>query len=126
LLDFLKELLHAHHYSAFRGRSPRGRDHPHWQSLHRIARKDDGILRPQAWLRLKGIRDIVSGLIVLTLMVTTNPRTVGIAFLVQSLTAFGDMSNVLGSGGSKQAAFSIHGATFTVMVVAGLFLINIF
>jgi hypothetical protein len=40
-------------------------------------------------------------------MLTTNPR-VGIAFLVESLTAFGDMSNVLGSGGSKQAAFAIH------------------
>jgi hypothetical protein len=51
---------------------------------------------------------------------------VGIALLVESLTAFGDMSNVLGSGGSKQAAFSIHGVTFAVMVVAGLFLINIF
>jgi hypothetical protein len=80
----------------------------------------------RAWLRLKGIRDIVSGLVVLTLIVTTNPRTVGIAFLVESLTAFGDMSNVLGSGGSKRAAFSIHGATFAVMVITGLFLVDIF
>ncbi len=80
----------------------------------------------RAWLRLKGIRDIVSGLVVLTLIVTTDPRTVGIAFLVESLTAFGDMSNVLGPGGSKQAAFSIHGATFAVMVVTGLFLIKVF
>jgi hypothetical protein len=80
----------------------------------------------RAWLRLKGIRDIVSGLIVLSLMLTTNPRTVGIALLVESLTAFGDMSNVLGSGGSKQTAFSIHGATFVVMVVTGLFLIHVF
>lgn len=79
----------------------------------------------RAWLRLKGVRDIVSGLIVLSLMFATNPRTVGIAFLVQSLTAFGDMANVLGSGGSKQAAFSIHGATFAVMVVTSLFLIGI-
>lgn len=79
----------------------------------------------RAWLRLKGIRDIVSGLIVLTLIVTTNPHTFGIAFLVQALTAFGDMLNVLGSGGSKQAAFSIHGATFAVMVVTGLFLIGV-
>ena len=79
----------------------------------------------RAWLRLKGIRDIVSGLVVLTLVVTTNPHTVGIAFLVESLTAFGDMSNVLGSGGSKQAAFTIHGATFAVMVVTGLFLIQV-
>jgi hypothetical protein len=79
----------------------------------------------RAWLRLKGIRDIVSGLVVLTLIATTNPHTTGIAFLVESLTAFGDMSNVLGSGGSKQAAFSIHGATFAVMVVTGLFLIQV-
>ena len=80
----------------------------------------------RAWLRLKGIRDVVSGLVVLTLILTANPRTVGIAFLVQSLTAFGDMANILASGGSKQAAFSIHGVTFAVMVVTGLFLINIF
>lgn len=79
----------------------------------------------RAWLRLKGIRDIVSGLVVLTLILTTDSRTVGIAFLVESLTAFGDMANVLGSGGSKQAALSIHGATFTVMVVTGLFLIRV-
>ena len=59
----------------------------------------------------------MSGLIVLTLMQTTDTRTVGIAFLVESLTALGDMSNVLGSGGSKQAAFSIHGVTFAVMVI---------
>ena len=80
----------------------------------------------RAWLRLKGIRDLVSGLLVLALMLTTDARTVGIALLVESLTAFGDMSNVLGSGGSKQAAFSIHGVTFAVMVVAGLFLIHVF
>ncbi|ACO31534.1 MULTISPECIES: DUF4267 domain-containing protein [Acidobacterium] len=80
----------------------------------------------RAWLRLKGIRDIVSGLVVLSLMFTTNPRTVGVALLAESFTAFGDMCNVLGSGGSRRAAFSIHGVTFAVMVVAGLFLINIF
>ena len=80
---------------------------------------------PRAWLRLKGIRDIVSGLVVLTFVLTTNPRTVGIALLVESLTAFGDMSNVLASGGSKQAAFSIHGVTFAVMVITGLFLIQV-
>ena len=49
----------------------------------------------RAWLRLKGIRDIVSGLVVLTLMMTTDTRTVGIALLVLSLVALGDMSNIL-------------------------------
>lgn len=79
----------------------------------------------RAWLRLKGIRDIGSGLVVLTLMPTTDARTVGIAFLALSLIALGDMSNVLWSGGSKSKAFSIHGLTFALMVVVGLFLIHV-
>jgi len=35
-----------------------------------------------AWLRLKVIRDVVAGLAVLTLMLTTDSRTVGIVLLV--------------------------------------------
>jgi hypothetical protein len=80
----------------------------------------------RAWLRLKGIRDIGSGLVVLTLMRTTDPRTVGIALLALSFIAFGDMCNVLFSGGSKSTAFSVHGITCTVMIVVGLFLIHVF
>jgi hypothetical protein len=79
----------------------------------------------RAWLRLKGIRDIGSGLVVLTLMLTTDARTVGIALLVLSLVPLGDMSNVLWSGGSKSTAFSVHGVTCAVMVVVGLFLIHV-
>ncbi len=43
-----------------------------------------------AWLRLKGIRDVASGVAVLTLMLTTNGRTVGILLLVLALIPFGD------------------------------------
>jgi hypothetical protein len=78
----------------------------------------------RAWLRLKGIRDIGSGLVVLTLMMTTDSRTAGIALLVLSLVALGDMSNVLWSGGSKSMAFSVHGMTGAVMIVVGLFMIH--
>ncbi len=78
----------------------------------------------RAWLRLKGIRDIVSGLVVLTLMLTTDARTVGIVLLVEAIVPLGDMSNVLGSGGSKSTAFSVHGLTCAVEVVVGLFLIH--
>ena len=78
----------------------------------------------RAWLRLKGIRDIVSGLVVLTLMVTTDTRTVGIALLVFAIVPLGDMLNVLASGGSKSTAFSVHGVTCAVMLVVGLFLIH--
>jgi hypothetical protein len=78
----------------------------------------------RAWLRLKGIRDVVSGLVVLTMMLTTDTRSVGIALLVEAIVPLGDMSIVLGSGGSKSKALSIHGVTCAVMLVVGLLLIH--
>ena len=80
----------------------------------------------RAWLRLKGVRDIASGLAVLVLMLTTDSRTVGIVLLVFAVIPFGDMSNVLASGGRKVTAFSVHGLTCAVMLFAGLLLIHAF
>ena len=77
-----------------------------------------------AWLHLKGVRDVASGLAVLTLMLTTNNRTVGILLLVLAFIPFGDMSNILVSGGRKATAFSVHGLTCLVMLFAGLLLIH--
>jgi hypothetical protein len=76
----------------------------------------------RAWLRLKGIRDIAAGLVVLTMMLTADSRLVGMAILVEAVIPFGDMSIILGSGGSKSKAFSIHGITCAVMLVVGLLL----
>jgi Domain of unknown function (DUF4267) len=59
----------------------------------------------RGWLRLKGIRDAVSGLVVLTMMLTADWRFVGIALLVLPIIPLGDMSIILGSGGSKSRAF---------------------
>jgi hypothetical protein len=78
----------------------------------------------RAWLRPKGVRDVVAGLVVLTIMLTADSRLVGIALLVYAIIPFGDMSIVLGSGGSKSRAFSIHGVTCAVMLVVGLLLIH--
>jgi hypothetical protein len=78
----------------------------------------------RAWLRLKGIRDVAAGLAMLTLMLTTDSRTVGIILLVFAIIPFGDMSNILLSGGRKATAFSVHGVTCAVMLVAGLLLIH--
>jgi hypothetical protein len=78
----------------------------------------------RAWLRLKGIRDVVAGLVVLTMMLTAGTRSAGIALLVEAIIALGDMSLILGSGGSKSYAFSIHGVTCAVMLVVGLSLIH--
>ena len=78
----------------------------------------------RAWLRLKGIRDVASGLVVLTMMLTANNRTVAMVLLVFAIIPFGDMSNILGSGGSKLKAFSVHGVSCAVMLVVGLLLIH--
>ena len=78
----------------------------------------------RSWLRLKGIRDVASGLVVLTMMLTADSRLVGIALLVEAIIPLGDMSIILGSGGSKSRALSIHGVTCAVMLVVGLLLIH--
>ena len=78
----------------------------------------------RAWLRLKGIRDVGSGLVVLTMMLSADRRWVGIALIGFAIIPLGDMSIILGSGGSKSAAFSIHGLTCVVMLVVGLLLIH--
>ncbi len=76
----------------------------------------------RAWLRLKGIRDVGCGLLVLTLMLTVDSRSLGIVLLALAIIPFGDMSIILMSGGSKSKAFSIHGLTCAVMLIVGLLL----
>jgi hypothetical protein len=78
----------------------------------------------RAWLRPKGIRDVASGLVVLTMMLTAGSRSVGIVVLVFAIIPFGDMSIILSSGGSKSKAFSVHGVTCAVMLVVGILLIK--
>ncbi len=78
-----------------------------------------------AWLRLKGIRDVGSGLVVLTLMLAADRRTVGIALIAFAVIPLGDMCIVLASGGSRSAAFNIHGATCAVMLATGLLLVHV-
>ena len=78
----------------------------------------------RAWLRLKGVRDIAAGLVVLAMMLAADKRSVGIALLVEAIIPFGDMSIILGSGGSRSRAFSIHGVTCAVMLGVGLLLIH--
>lgn len=71
------------------------------------------------WLRLKGIRDVAAGLLVLALMVRGEAQLVGIALLVDALIPLGDMSLILSAKGSTRAALSIHGVTALLMIAAG-------
>ena len=61
----------------------------------------------------------------LTLMLTTDSRTVGILLLVFAIIPLGDMCNILVSGGRKATAFSVHGVTCAVMLFAGIWLIHV-
>jgi len=75
------------------------------------------------WLRLKGVRDVVSGMLILALMMWSSPHVVGIALLVASMTPLGDMTLVLCARGSTKLAFGMHGLTAAVMVAAAIVLI---
>jgi hypothetical protein len=76
-----------------------------------------------AWLAVKGARDIVSGLFVFLLMANGSPRPLGEFLLVASLIALSDAATVLRSGGSRTAAFGIHGLTAMVLIAVGATLI---
>jgi hypothetical protein len=94
----------------------------------RAAASGFGLPPPEAgpniawWLRLKGIRDIVSGLTVLTFIAWSSPKTVGLFLLVAALIPIGDMLTVLAAKGSAKSAFGIHGLTASLMLLAGMWL----
>ena len=72
------------------------------------------------WLRLKGVRDIASGLAVLAFMVWGTPFGVGIILLAEAFVPVGDMLVILGAKGSAKSAFGMHGATAVVMVFTAI------
>jgi hypothetical protein len=76
------------------------------------------------FLRVKGVRDITSGLVVLALLGARQPRLVAIGLLVESVIPMGDALIVLGSGGSPAIAVGVHGATAAVMVAAAAALLR--
>ena len=72
------------------------------------------------WLRLKGVRDIVSGLAVLAFMAWGVPREVGLLLLVEAIIPVGDMLVILAAKGSARAAFGMHGLTAVFMILAAI------
>lgn len=95
----------------------------------RVATQSFGLPLPEGgpniawWLRLKGVRDIVAGLVVLAFMVWGGPRMVGIALLIEAIVPAGDMSLILAAKGSTRTAFGIHGLTAALMILAAIPLI---
>ena len=92
----------------------------------RTATRSFGLPLPEAganiawWLRLKGSRDVVSGLVVLAVLVWGGPRMLGIVLLVEALIPLGDTMLVLAAGGSAARALGIHFVTAAAMIAGAL------
>jgi hypothetical protein len=95
----------------------------------RVAAQSFGLPLPEAgpnivwWLRLKGVRDVVAGVVVLAMVSWGGPRIVGIVLLMEAMIPAGDMSLILAAKGSTRSAFGIHGLTAALMIVAAIPLI---
>ena len=77
-----------------------------------------------AYLRVKGIRDIASGLFVFILMAAGATHLLGWVILAATIIPLADATIVLGSGGSKSIALGVHGLTAAVMVVTSALLLT--
>jgi hypothetical protein len=76
-----------------------------------------------AWLNLKGIRDVVSGLVLLVPLALGELHLVGLLMFVAALTPLGDALTILRHKGNKTLAYAVHGATALVVVIAGILLL---
>jgi Domain of unknown function (DUF4267) len=78
-----------------------------------------------AYLEAKAIRDIASGLFTAILIVNRSPHLLGWFMLAATLIPLTDAGIVMRHGGTKAAAFGIHGTTAAVMlIISGLLLLG--
>jgi hypothetical protein len=76
-----------------------------------------------AYLSVKGVRDIASGLIVVILMVAGATHLLGWVILAAAIIPIADAAIVLGNGGTKAIALGVHGLTAAVMLVTSALLL---
>jgi hypothetical protein len=76
-----------------------------------------------AYMSVKGVRDIATGLFVIVLMVAGATHLVGWVMLAATIIPFADAAIVLRSGGSKSIAWGVHGGTAVVMLITSALLL---
>jgi hypothetical protein len=76
------------------------------------------------WLRLKGIRDSASGLLLLAFMAWSVPRGIGLILLMQAIIPVGDMLLILAAKGSTRSALGLHATTAAVMAITAISLLT--
>ncbi len=73
---------------------------------------------PYPWLHAKGVRDVASGIFICVLLANRAPHLLGAFMVAASIIPLGDAVIVLRSGGTRAAAFGIHGVTAAVALAA--------
>jgi hypothetical protein len=82
---------------------------------------DDRTFR--AWLSVKGVRDIASGLFLFILLAGATPHLLGWFMLAATVIPAGDALIVLRNNGPRTAVYGIHGATAASMLVISVLLL---
>lgn len=77
----------------------------------------------QAWLSVKAVRDIASGLFIFILLAGASPHLLGWFMLAATGIPAGDALIVLRSNGPKATAYGIHGTTAVVMLAISVLLL---
>ncbi|MEC3916580.1 DUF4267 domain-containing protein [Nocardia sp. CDC160] len=72
------------------------------------------------FLNVKGVRDLASALLIVTLLATRQRRALGTAMLVTATIPVGDMLTILRHGGSTAMAFGVHGLTAALVATTGV------
>ncbi|MCO1614462.1 DUF4267 domain-containing protein [Micromonospora tulbaghiae] len=77
----------------------------------------------RAWLTVKAVRDIASGVFILILLVGATPHLLGWFMLAATGIPVGDALIVRRSNGPATAVYGVHGATALVMLVISALLL---
>lgn len=78
-----------------------------------------------AFLSVKGIRDIASGLLTVVVMLNRSAPLLGWFMVTATIIPITDMAIVLRHGGPKAVAFGVHGAAaFLMLMTGGLLLLG--
>jgi hypothetical protein len=76
----------------------------------------------RALAAIKGVRDIVSGVVLLVVWAAAGAPALGWVLVAAALTPVADALIVLTRGGRPATALGVHGVTAAVLVAAGLVL----
>lgn len=77
----------------------------------------------QAWLSVKAVRDIASGVFVLVLLAGATPHLLGWFMLAAAGIPVGDALIVLRSNGPRAVAYGVHAATAVLILTISVLLL---